>query len=165
MYILGTRRSISVELEIKEGNAFVNSDSIGQTLNFDSLTSCIEYLRELGLTIKRATLTKYIKNDKVFHNFSCKYSDNILPDNFSDIGLIIDEYKKQKANTNLDSLKVIRKNKPILVKRESFEKEFKSIIDTIKYFATQLNIKLDRKTLYLRLLDGKIYKDYFFSYK
>jgi hypothetical protein len=34
MYILGTRRSISVELEIKEANAFVNSDSIGQTLNF-----------------------------------------------------------------------------------------------------------------------------------
>ncbi len=42
MYILGTRRSISVELEIKEGNASVNSDSIGQTLNFYSLTSCIE---------------------------------------------------------------------------------------------------------------------------
>jgi hypothetical protein len=94
MYILGTRRSISVELEIKEGNTFVNSDSIGQTLNFDSLTSCVEYLRELGLRIKRATLTKYIKNEKVFHNFLCKYSDNILSDNFSKVGLIMDEYKK-----------------------------------------------------------------------
>jgi hypothetical protein len=76
-YTLGTRRSITVELEIQEGNTFVNSDCIGQTLKFDSLTSCIEYLRELGLTIKRDTLTKYIKNPQVFHNFLCKYSDKI----------------------------------------------------------------------------------------
>jgi hypothetical protein len=65
MYALGTRRSIRVELEIKEGNPFV--DSWGQNLEFDSLTSCIKYLRELGLTIKRETLTRYIKNEKVFH--------------------------------------------------------------------------------------------------
>lgn len=164
MYILGTRRSIPVELEIKEGNAFVNSDSIGQTLNFDSLTSCIEYLRELGLTIKRATLTKYIKNEKVFHNFLCKYSDNILPDHFSEVGLIMDEYKKLKVDADLDTLKVNRKNKPILVKGENFEKEFQSITDTIKYFGT-LNIKLDRKALYLHLKDGKKYKNYSFSRK
>ena len=164
MYILGTRRSISVELEIKEGNAFVNSDSIGQTLNFDSLTSCIEYLRELGLTIKRATLTKYIKNEKVFHNFLCKFSDNILPDHFSEVGLIIDEYKKLKVDADLDTLKVNRKNKPIVVKGENFEKEFESITDTIKYFGT-LNIKLDRKALYLHLKDGKKYKNYSFSHK
>jgi hypothetical protein len=75
-YILGTRRSIPVELEIKEGNTFI--DSWDQTLNFDSLTSCIEYLRGLGLTIKRDTLTKYIKIEKVFHNFLCKYSGLIL---------------------------------------------------------------------------------------
>lgn len=162
MYTLGTRRSISVELEIKEGNTFV--DSSGHTLNFDSLTSCIEYLRELGLTIKRDTLTKYIKNEKVFHNFLCKYSDNALPDNFEEVGLIIDEYKKLKVDTDLDSLKVNKKNKPILVKGENFEKEFESITDTIKYFDT-LNIKLDRKSLYLRLKDGKIYKDYYFAYK
>lgn len=80
MYILGTRISISVELEIKVGNTFV--DFWGHTLNFYSLTSCIEYLRELGLTIKRDTLTKDIKNEKVFHNFLCKYSDKTLPDNF-----------------------------------------------------------------------------------
>ena len=164
MYILGTRRSISVELEIKEGNAFVNSDSIGQTLNFDSLTSCIEYLRELGLTIKRATLTKYIKNEKVFHNFLCKFSDNILPDHFSEVGLIIDEYKKLKVDADLDTLKVNRKNKPIVVKGENFEKEFESITDTIKYFGT-LNIKLDRKALYLHLKDGEKYKNYSFSHK
>jgi len=164
MYTLGTRRSISVELKIKEGNTFVNSDSIGQTLNFDSLTSCTEYLRELGLTIKRATLTKYIKNEKVFHNFLCKYSDNILPDNFEQVGLIIDEYKKLIVDTDLDSLKVNRKNKPILVKGENFEKEFESITDTIKYFDT-LNIKLDRKALYLHLKNDKRYKDYYFSHK
>jgi hypothetical protein len=144
MYTLGIRRSISVELGIKEGNTFVNSDYIGRTLNFDSLTSCVEYLRELGLTIKRATLTKYIKNEKVFHNFLCKYSDKVLPDNFEEVGLIIDEYKKLKGNTDLDSLKVNRKNKPVLAKGENFEKEFESITDTIKYFDT-LNIKLDRK--------------------
>lgn len=115
MYTLGTRRSISVELEIKEGNTFV--DSWGHTLNFDSLTSCIEYLRELGLTIKRDTLTKYIKDEKVFHNFLCKYSENALPDNFEEVGLIIDEYKKLKVvalacyevSTDLDSLKINKK--------------------------------------------------------
>ena len=97
-YTLGTRRSISVELEIKEGNTFVDSLHRGHTLNFNSLTSCVEYLRELGLTIKRDTLTKYIKDEKVFHNFLCKYSENTLPDNFEEVGLIIDEYKKLKVN-------------------------------------------------------------------
>jgi len=149
---------------ISVGNTFVNSDSIGQTLNFDSLTSCIVYLRELGLTIKRATLTKYIKNEKVFHNFLCKYSDKILPDNFEQVGLIIDEYTKLIVDTDLDSLKVNRKNKPVLVKGENFEKEFESITDTIKYFDT-LNIKLDRKALYLHLKNDKRYKDYYFSHK
>ena len=105
MYTLGTRRSIQVELEIKEGNGFL--DSWGHTLNFDSLTSCIEYLRELGLTIKRDTLTKYIKNEKVFHHFLCKYSDKVLPENFEEVGLIIDEYKKLKIDT--DSLKIKKK--------------------------------------------------------
>ena len=160
MYKLGTRRSIPVELEIKEGNTFV--DSVGHTLSFDSLTSCIEYLRKLGLIIKRDTLTKYINNEKVFHNFLCKYSDKTLPGNFEEVGLIIDEYKKLKIDTDL--LKVNRKNKPIQVKGENLEKEFDSIKDTIKYFDV-LNIKLDRKTLYLRLKDGKIYKGYSFSYK
>lgn len=161
-YSLGTRRSISVELEIKEGNTFV--DYRGQKLNFDSLTSCIEYLRKLGLTIKRDTLTRYINNEKVFHNFLCKYSDKVLPDNFEEVGLIIDEYKKLKVDTDLALLKINRKNKPILVKGENFEKEFESITDTIEYF-NSLNIKLDRKALYLHLKEGKNYKDYFFAYK
>ena len=119
MYTLGTRRSIPVELEIKEGNKFL--ESWGHTLNFDSLTSCIEYLRELGLTTKRGTLTKYIKNEKVFHHFLCKYSDKVLPDNFEEVGLIINEYKKLKTDTDL--LKVNKKkNKPILVKGQNLEK-------------------------------------------
>jgi hypothetical protein len=160
-YILGTRRSIPVELEVKEGNTFV--DARDQIFNFDSLTSCIEYLRKLGLTIKRDTLTKYINNEKVFHNFLCKYSNKVLPDNFEEVGLIIDEYQKLKIDTDLD-LKTNRKNKPILVKGENFQKEFESITDTIKFF-NRLNIKLDRKALYLRLKDGKIYKDYYFAYK
>lgn len=164
MYTLGTRRSIPVELEIKEGNTFARSDYKNQTLKFYSLTSCIEYLRKLGLTIKRDTLTKYIKNEKVFYNFLCKYSDKVLPDNFEEVGLIIDEYKKLKVDADSESLKVNRKNKPILVKGKNFEKEFESITDTIKYFFT-LDIKLDRKTLSLRLKDGKNYKNYHFSYK
>ncbi len=164
-YILGNRRSIPVELVIKEGNTFI--DSWGQTLNFDSLTSCIKYLRGLGLTIKRDTLTKYIKIEKVFHNFLCKYSNKDLPVNFEEIGLIIDEYKNFKENTSLDSFKVNIKNKPILVKGDKpffGEKEFGSITDTINYF-NSLNIKLDRKTLNLHLKNKKLYKNYYFSYK
>lgn len=163
MYVLGTRRSIPILLEIKKGNTFV--DSWGHTLNFNSLTSCIEYLRKLGLTIKRSTLTKYIKIEKVFHNFLCKYSNINLPHNFEEVSLIIDEYKKLRVDTNLDSSKVNKKNKSLLVKGAlAPEIEFKSITDTIRYFDT-LNIKLDRKTLNLRLKNGKIYKGYNFYYK
>ena len=105
-----------------------------------------------------------IKNEKVFHNFLCKYPDKDLPDNFEKIGLIIDEYKKFKEDTSLDSFKDNIKNKPILVKGNNFEKEFENITDTINYF-NSLNIKLDRKTLNLHLKNGKLYKNYYFSYK
>lgn len=126
----------------------------------------------MALTIKRDTLTKYIKNRKVFHNFLCKYSDKALPNNFESVGvgLIIDEYKKAGVSLKIvsqnsnDSLKVNKRNKPILVRGLNFEKEFESIMVTVKYFDT-LNIKLDRKTLNNRLKDGKIYKDYYFAYK
>ena len=113
LYKLGTRRSLSVELEIKEGNKFVSSRD-GYTLNFDSLASCVEYLKGLGLTIKRDTLTKYIQNGKVFHNFLCKYSDNTLANGFKEVGLIMEEYKSLKVNSN-PLKKVNSKNKPILV--------------------------------------------------
>lgn len=118
-YKLGTRRSIPVELEIKEGNTFV--DYPGHNLKFDSLTSCIEYLRGLDLIIKRDTLTRYIKMSKVFHNFVCKYSDIALPDNFEQVGLIMEEHLKLKINKD-DSSKVNRKNKSISVKGEILKK-------------------------------------------
>ena len=116
-YIIGTRRNIPVELKIKEGNTFIKSgETKPQTLKFNSLTSCIEFLRELGLIIKRDTLTKYIKIEKVFHNFLCKYSDKDLPDNFEETGLIINEYKNIKENiTNFNSLKIkLNKHKKII---------------------------------------------------
>jgi hypothetical protein len=164
MYTLGIRRSIPVELEIKEGNTFVNSCITDHTLKFNSLTSCIEYLRKIGLIIKRETLTKYIKNEKVFHKFLCMYSDKTLPNNFKEVGLIIDEYKNLKVKLESESLIVNKKNKPLLVKKEKFEKEFQSIMDTIRYFES-LGFKLDRKTLNVCLKDGKEYKGYYFSYK
>jgi hypothetical protein len=164
-YIIGTRRNIPVELKIKEGNTFIKSgETKPQTLKFNSLTSCIEFLRELGLIIKRDTLTKYIKNEIVFHNFLCKYSDKDLPDNFKELGLIIDEYKKVKEDINLNYFKVNIQKKPLLVKGDNFEREFKSITDTLTYF-NSLNIKLDRKTLNIHLKNGKLYKNYYFSYK
>ena len=168
-YELGSRRSIPVILEIKEGNTFVRRGGASQnikehTLKFDSLTACIEYLKKLGLTIKRDTLTKYIKNEKVFHNFLCKYLDLTLPNDFREIGLIIDEYKKLKVKSNLDSFKVNKKNKSVFVKGEKFEKKFESIMDLIRYFET-LGLKLDRKTLNIRLKDGNKYKGYHFSYE
>lgn len=88
-YKLGTGSSISVKLEIKEGNIFV--DSWGDTLKFSCLTSCIKYLKERDLTIKRDTLSKYIKKEKVFYNFLCKYSNKALSGDFDKVGLILDE--------------------------------------------------------------------------
>ena len=170
MYALGTRRSIPVELVVKKKNILVDSSLIGHTLNFDSLTSCIEYLKKLGLIIKRDTHSKYINKEKVFQNFLCKYYNNFLPENLVEVGLIIKEYKKFKkesilsAKDNINNIILNKKNKPLLVKNENFEKEFESILDTIKNF-NDLGVKLDRKTLYLRLKDGKIYKGYYFFYK
>ena len=51
-----------------------------------------------------------------------------------------------------------------VVRGINFEKEFESILATIRYFDS-LNIKLDRKYLYICLKDGKEYKGYSFSYK
>lgn len=59
--------------------------------------------------------------------------------------------------------RLIKKNKPILVKGPDFEKEFETITDTIKYFES-INIKLDRKYLSIQLKNGKPYKGYYFHY-
>lgn len=171
MYTLGTRRSLPVILEIKEGNKFVlislasgASYTRGQTLKFESLTACISYLRDLGLIIKRETLSKYIKIEKEFHHFLCKYSDNTKPDNFEEVGLIIDEYKKLWNQELVIIPKVNKKNKRVLVKGPDFEKEFETITDTIKYFES-IGIKLDRKYLNLKLKSGEPYKGYYFYFK
>lgn len=161
-YKLGIRRSICVELEIKEGNTFLSN--WGDTFKFNSLTSCVEYLKQLGFTIKRDTLTKYIQDEKVFQNFLCKYSEMSLPKDFIQVGLIIDEYKKLNKYSAPSEDKVNKKNKGILVNNGSFSKEFNSIMDTIRYFEN-INIKLDRKTLNESLKDGKLYKGYYFLYK
>ena len=162
IYTLGTRRNIPVILEIKDGNKFVNT--WGQTLKFESLTACISYLKDLGLIIKRETLSKYIKIEKEFHHFLCKYSDNTKPDNFEEVGLIIDEYKKFWNQELVIIPEVNKKNKPVLVKGPGFEKEFETITGTIKYFES-IGIKLDRKSLYIELKSGEPYKGYYFYFK
>jgi hypothetical protein len=72
----------------------------------------------------------------------------------------MEEHLRLNINKN-DSSKVNRKIKSVSVKGADFERDFESITDTLNYFEV-LNIKLDRKTLYLRLKDGKIYKGFFF---
>ena len=161
-YTLGTRRSIPIELVIKKGNTFVSGKPEGCTLNFDSVTSCKNYLRELGITIKGSTLTRYIKKGKVFHNFLCKYSDK-LPDDFKQVGLIMDEYLKSKTD-NVSLKKFNRNNKPLIVKGINFEKEFESILATIRYFDS-LNIKLDRKYLYICFITFFNYFIFFLFFK
>lgn len=84
----------------------------------------------------------------MFQNFLCKYSNKVLPDNLEQVEFIMDECKKEKVDTNLDLVKVNINNKAILVKGENMDKQFVSIKDTIQYFNT-LNIKIDRKALYL----------------
>ena len=63
----------------------------------------------------------------MFHNFLCKYSDKALPNNFEEVGLIIDEYKKAGGTLKIvDSLKVNKKNKHILVRgKKNLKKNFK----------------------------------------
>ncbi|CZT13987.1 uncharacterized protein RAG0_17792 [Rhynchosporium agropyri] len=63
-YELGNRRSLAVTLEIRQGNTYVDPayfPASNNKLAFDSLTSCTGYLQSIGLTIKRDTLSKYIK--------------------------------------------------------------------------------------------------------
>ena len=69
LYNLGTRNRKGVILFIKEGKKLIDFIPGNNSLEFDSLKSCITYLRSLGLTIKRNTLSKRIKEGKEFHNF------------------------------------------------------------------------------------------------
>lgn len=157
-YKLGTKRSIPVTLYVLKGNTFVDSSLINGSLAFDSLTSCIKYLNGLGIKIKRDTLSRYIKNEKVFKNFLCKYSCKFTP--IPELELLINEYKKLKVNVN--TLNPNKKNKPLLVKGKNFEKKFDSIMDTIRFFK-EMGIVLDRKTLNIKIKTGKEYKGYYFK--
>lgn len=83
------RGSIPIILEIQEGNKLVTFSNLslspfikkvnGNNLEFDSLTSCVAYLKSLGIIIKRDTLSKYIKLGKVFYDFKCRYLEKSLP--------------------------------------------------------------------------------------
>jgi hypothetical protein len=101
--------------------------------------------KSICLTIKKDTLTKVIKKGKVFQNFLCKYSDKAVPNNFEEVGLNIDDYKKAGVKNSTEKQKwfikskLNKQNKPILVRGHKFEKEFESIMVTVKYF-DNLNI-------------------------
>lgn len=135
-------------MEIKEGNKLVSFVPGNNILEFDYLKNCIYYLKSLGLTIKRNTLSKRISQAREFHNFLCKYQENSLPNNFfyENIDLLIEEYKN-KVVVEPKELEY-KKNKVITVKiiSEQCEKIFFSITDTIKYCET-LGIKIDRKSI------------------
>lgn len=173
-YELGNRRSLAVTLEIRQGNTYVDPayfPASNNKLAFDSLTSCTGYLQSIGLTIKRDTLSKYIKLGKVFHNFYCKYLDSSYHVNSvrsgkeqENLGLLIEEYKKNRISREAME-EVNKKNKPFRVKSilDSREQSFLSITDTILYFETQ-GVKLDRKMLYICLKKGGTYKGFTFHY-
>ena len=144
----------------------------GNTLEFDSLTSCISYLRSLGLKTKRDTLSKYIKEGKPFNGFIGKFYEKTLLDSSVSLWLdnLIKEYERSvKQLSGLDEIPPInKKNKALVVKSLRLNndeiKTFDSIMNTVRYFDS-LDIKLDRKSLNVALETGKPYKDYTFQYK
>lgn len=71
--------------------------------------------------------------------------------------------KNYEIKNQLLFLRLIKKNKSVLVKGPDFEKEFESITDTIKYFES-IGIKLDRKYLSIKLKSGGLYKGYNFYF-
>lgn len=170
LYNLGTRKRKTVVLEIKEGNILVDPSQGNSSLEFDSLKNCVLYLRSLGLTMKRDTLSKRIKEGREFYNFFCKYQEKSLPVNFDyeklklQLDLLMEEYKNKvvvepKKEDN-------KKNKGIIVKfiSDNTEKVFFSIMDTVRYYETKA-IKLDRKSINRSLVKGEVYKGLTFKYK
>jgi hypothetical protein len=173
LYDSGARGSKSIILEIKEENKLVDKEGVqGNTLEFDSLTSCISYLRSLGLKTKRDTLSKYIKEGKPFKGFIGKFYEKTLLD--SSVSLWLDHLIKEYER-NVKQLSVLaeippinKKNKALVVKSLRLNndeiKTFDSIMNAVRYFDS-LDIKLDRKSLNVALETGKPYKDYTFQYK
>ena len=45
----------------------------------------------------------------MFQNFLCKYSKKALPENFEQVGLIMDEYKKLKLDSGSGTLNLNKK--------------------------------------------------------
>lgn len=168
LYDSGARGSKSIILEIKEENKLV--DKTGNTLEFDSLTSCISYLRSLGLKTKRDTLSKYIKEEKPFYGFIGKFYEKTLLDSSVSLWLdnLIKEYERNvKELSGIDKIPPInKKNKGLVVKSINNDeiKSFDSILNAVRHFDT-LGIKLDRKSLNVCIETGKPYKGYIFQYK
>lgn len=162
LYTLGTRSCKTVVLEFKKVNKLV--DPSQGSLEFDSLKSCVSYLRSLGLTIKRATLSKRIKEGREFHGFFCKYQEKSLPANFDyeKLDLLMEEYK----NKVVVEPKKNKRNKGLVVKSisDNSEKVFFSIMDTVRHYETQ-GIKLDRKSINRNLVKGGVYKGLTFEYE
>jgi len=165
LYNLGTRNRKSVILEIKEGNKLVDFEPDNSSLEFDSLKDCIIYLRSLGLTIKRNTLSKRIKEAKEFHNFFCRYREKSLPDNFDyeKRDLLVQEYKNKVVVQ--PKQEEYKKNLVITVNSvaERCDKIFFSIRDTIKYCET-IGIKLDPKSIKTSIIKDEVLKGLNFKY-
>lgn len=165
LYTLGTRNRKSVIIEIKEGNKLVDFEPGNSSLEFDSIKDCIIYLRSLGLTIKRNTLSKRIKQAKEFHNFFCRYQEKSLPDNFDyeKIDLLVQDYKNRVLVEPKEE--EYKKNKVITVNSitERCDKIFFSIRDTIKYCET-IGIKLDRKSIKTSIIKAEELKGLNFKY-
>lgn len=159
LYNLSSHNKKNLILEIKEGNRLVNFIPGNSSLEFDSIKSCTIYLRSLGLTIKRDTLSKRIKEAKEFYNFFCKYQEKSLPDNFDyeKVDLLVEEYKNKIVVEPKEEEYL--KNKAIIVKSisEECEKVFFSIADTIRYCETK-GIKLNRKSINKSIIKGEQYK-------
>jgi hypothetical protein len=79
------------------------------------------------------------------------------------MSLLIEEYKKNKRDSSIKPANLKNKSILIISCHDNTERTFLSIMDTIRYYET-LGIKLDRKTLYIRLRDGKEYKGFYFKY-
>lgn len=165
LYNLGTRNRKAVIIYIKEGNKLVDFIPGNNSLEFDCLKDCIIYLKSIGLTIKRSTLSKRIKEGKEFHNFFCKYQEKSLPKNFdyNKIDLLVEEYKNKVVT--YPKQEEYKKNKVITVNNldEQCEKVFFSIKDTINYCET-IGIKLDRKSIKKSIMSGENYKGLIFKY-
>ena len=161
LYALGTRACKTVVLEFKKVNKSLAP--FQASLEFDSLKSCVSYLRSLGLTIKRATLSKRIKvgNSMVFF---CKYQEKSLPANFDyeKLDLLMEEYK----NKVVAEPKKNKRNIGLVVKSisDNSKKIFFSIMDTVRHYEIK-GIKLDRKYINRNLVKGGVYKGLTFEYE